>query len=100
MRLPTLRAIVLAQAGQDLRRCQHCDYCDVRLDPDQDITLQTLVQMVMMNDDEVLTSRTLWSDQVLRAADHLCANRLDMAAVLLALRQEARRRGLAAAQPD
>ncbi len=92
--LPTLRAIVLTASGQDMRRCQHCAFCDAQLDSEQDISLLTLVQMVVMNDEEVLTSRTLWSDTVLQGARHLCANGLDIEAVLLALRQEARRRGL------
>jgi len=55
-----------------------------------------LLQMVIMNDDEVLTSRTVWSDHVFESARHACANGLDMQAVLQALRDEARRRGLVA----
>lgn len=94
VRLPTLRSVVLTTSGQDTRRCQHCAFCDTMLDPEQDITILTLVQMVAMDDEEVLTSRTLWSDQVLRGARHLCANGLDIEAVLVALRKEARRRGL------
>lgn len=93
-RLPSLRQIVLAATGQDVRRCQQCAFCETDVDDGQDLTLQTLIQLVLMNDDEVLTSRTLWSERVLASARHLCANSLDLEAVLLALRDEARRRGV------
>lgn len=89
-----LRAIVLAATGQDVRKCQHCDFCSTNMEPDQDISLESLLQLVIMNDEEVLTCRTLWSDAVLASAPHLCGNSLDIEAVLLALRDEARRRGL------
>lgn len=90
-----LRLVVLTAANQDVRKCQHCAFCGEKVDLEQDITLETLLQMVAMNDDEVLTSRTLWMDEVLEAARHACASGLNMEAVLLALRDEARRRGLA-----
>lgn len=93
-RFPSLRQIILAATGQDVRQCRQCAYCETRLEDEQDLTLQTLVQLVALNDDEVLTSRTLWSDKVLDQARHLCASSLDLEAVLLALRAEAQRRGL------
>jgi heterodisulfide reductase subunit C len=89
-----LRVRVLSATGQDVRRCQHCAFCDDLLDPDQDLTLQSLLQLVVMNDEEVLTSRTLWSERVLRAARHICTSGLDVPAILLTLREEARRQGL------
>ena len=91
----SLRAIVLAVTGQDVRRCSHCDFCAASLAPEQDLTLQSLVQLVIVNDKEALTSRTLWSERVLSSARSMCANGLNMEAVLLALRGEARRRGFA-----
>ncbi len=47
-----------------------------------------------MNDEEVLTSRTLWSDEVLRCAHDACVRELDLEKILLVLREEAIRRGL------
>jgi len=47
-----------------------------------------------MNDEEVLTSRTLWSDEVLHCAQEACARELDLEKILLVLREEAVRRGL------
>lgn len=88
---PSLRALVLAETGQDVRRCSHCDFCNVLT---QDISLQMLVQLVILNDEEVLTTRTLWSEEVLQSARHACSSNLNMEAVLLALRAEAKRRGV------
>lgn len=59
-----------------------------------DVTFATLIQMVIMDDDEVLTTRSLWSDEALKSAPHLCANQLNLEAVMLALRDEAKKRGL------
>lgn len=90
----SLRAMVLASTGQDVRRCAHCAFCaDMRM-PDHDLSLESVVLLVVMNDDEVLTSKTVWSDSALEAARHACASSLNMEAVLLALRDEALRRGL------
>ncbi|HLE27981.1 MAG TPA: hypothetical protein VI793_07685 [Anaerolineales bacterium] len=98
MHLPTLRSIVLTATGQDLRKCQHCAFCNTQLDEEQDIALETLVQLVLMNDEEVLTSRTLWSDRVLQSARQVCANSLNLEAILLTLRAEALRRGISGSQ--
>jgi NADP-dependent 3-hydroxy acid dehydrogenase YdfG len=59
-----------------------------------DVTFATLIQMVIMDDEEVLTTRSLWSDEALKSAPHLCANQLNLEAVMLALRDEAKKRNL------
>jgi hypothetical protein len=59
-----------------------------------DITLESLVTLVQLNDEEVLSSNTLWSDQVLVAAKHACNGVIDLPAVLMALRMEAKKRGI------
>ena len=89
-----LRTVVLAATNQDVRRCAHCSFCADMAQPDQDLSLESVVQLVVMNDEEVLTCRTVWSDVALETARHACASSLDMPAVLLALREEARRRGV------
>jgi heterodisulfide reductase subunit C len=53
-----------------------------------------------MNDEEVLTSRTLWSDEVLHSAHDACARELDLEKILLVLRDEAIRRGLVKAESN
>ena len=91
-----LRVVVLEKTGQDARRCSHCAFCETAMDEalDMDITQETLLQLVILNDEEVLTSRTLWSERALEAARQACANSLNMEAVILALRDEARARGV------
>ncbi len=90
----TLRRLILAKTGQDVTRCRGCQLCNGQLSQDQDIPLDSLVQLIIMNDDEILTSRTLWSDEVLHTAHSACARELDLEKILLVLREEAVRRGL------
>lgn len=92
----TLRAIVLAATGYDVRRCGRCSFCIRHARPDEeDLSLEMIMQLILQNDDEVLTSRTLWSDSVLQRARSMCISTMDMPAILLALRDEARQRGVA-----
>ncbi len=91
---PTLCAIVLRTAGQDLRGCALCGRCSADLEPEMDLTVRRLVQMVLADDGQALESRTLWSSQVLGRAAGLCPFGLDLETVLLALREEAWRRGI------
>ena len=61
---------------------------------DADIPLSSLIQLALLNDEEILTSRTLWSETVLEAAHSACAKNLDLAQIILALRREALKRGV------
>ncbi len=90
----TLRKLILEKTGQDVQRCRGCQLCNDNNSQDQDIPLDSLVQLIIMNDEEVLTSRTVWSDEVLRTANEACVTELDLEKILLALREEAIRRGL------
>ena len=90
----SLRRLILNKTGQDVNRCRGCQLCSGEYSHEQDIPLDSLIQLVIMNDEEVLTSRTLWSDEVLRCAHNACVRELDLEKVLLVLRQEAIRRGL------
>ena len=94
----TLRRLVLTKTGQDVTRCRGCQLCSGEYSREQDIPLDSLIQLVMMNDEEVLTSRTLWSDEVLHCAAEACVRELDLEKILLVLREEAVRRGLV--KPD
>ena len=91
---PSLRTMVLATTSQDVRRCCNCTLCAAIVSDDQDISLEMLVQWVIVNDERALTCRTLWSDQLLKQTKCACANSLDIQAVVLALRGEAWRRGI------
>jgi hypothetical protein len=57
-----------------------------------DIPLASLIQLVLLDDEEALQSRTLWSDPVLEAARGACKRGLNLYAVMLALRAESNRR--------
>jgi len=90
----SLRRLILEKTGQDVQRCRGCQLCNGEYSPDQDIPLDSLVQLIIMNDDDVLTSRTVWSDEVLKVAEDACTRELDLKQILLVLREEAIRRGL------
>lgn len=90
----SLRKLILTKTGQDVQRCRGCQLCNGQYSHEQDIPLDSLIQLIIMNDDEVLTSRTVWSDEVLQHAGEACARELDLVKILMALREEALRRGL------
>ena len=88
-----LRRLVRDATGYDVRRCGRCSYCVHFVTTEDDLSLETMMQLVMQNDEEVLTSKTLWSDFALNRARQMCVSTMDVAAIMLALRAEARRRG-------
>jgi heterodisulfide reductase subunit C len=95
----SLRKLVLLKAGQDVRRCRDCAMCNARINEQHlidtmDISIETLVQMVLWNDEEVLTSRTLWSPEVYDALLHACVQGLNLQAIVTTLREEANKRRL------
>jgi hypothetical protein len=88
----SLRSIVKKTAGQDVYICHACNDCDINARDEMDIPLSSLVQLVLLNDEEALQCRTLWSDSVLEASRGACKRGLDLHAVLTALRAEATRK--------
>jgi len=90
----SLRKLILVKTGQDVQRCRGCQLCNGQYSHEQDIPLDSLIQLIIMNDDEVLTSRTVWSDEVMQHASEACARELDLVKILMALREEAVRRGM------
>lgn len=92
--MTTLRTTIINTTGQDLRTCRGCMICDLPRDESMDISLGALVQLVLMNDKEVLTTRTLWSNSVLQSARTACMRNFNLESVILALRDEATKRGL------
>jgi hypothetical protein len=90
----SLRGIVKRASGQDVHLCHACNDCDMDIPAEEmDIPLSSLVQLILLNDEEALHCRTVWSDSVLEAAHGACKRGLDLRAVLLALREESKRRG-------
>jgi heterodisulfide reductase subunit C len=90
--MPSLRRIIKDATGENINLCQSCLDCDFIPADEVDVPLGSLVQMVLFNDEEVLTSKTLWSEAVLAEARYACRKGINLEAVLLALRDEATKR--------
>lgn len=92
--MPSLRSVVKNATGQDVYTCHACNDCDImpRENLDMDIPLSSLVQLILLNDEEALQCRTLWSDSVLEASRNACKRGLDLHAVITVLREESKRR--------
>jgi hypothetical protein len=88
----SLRRIVKKATGQDVYQCQACNDCDIPAREEMDIPLSSLVQLILLDDEEALHCRTLWSDSVLQAARGACKRGLDLHAVITVLREESKRR--------
>jgi heterodisulfide reductase subunit C len=89
----TLRRVVKEKTGQDVYKCQGCLDCELPPGNEADIPVGSMVQMIIHDDREVLSCRTLWSDQVLKEARHSCLRGLNIESIILALREEAVRQG-------
>lgn len=89
----SLRSVVKRATGQDVYACHACNDCDIPARDEMDIPLSSLVQLILLNDEEALHCRTLWSDSVLEASRNACKRGLDLHAVITALRAELKRRG-------
>jgi heterodisulfide reductase subunit C len=90
----SFRRLILSKTRQDINRCRGCQLCNGEYSREQDIPLDSLIQLAIMNDEEILSSRTLWSDEVLRCARDACVRELNLEEILLVLREEAIRRGV------
>ena len=88
----SLRSVIKKATGQDVYLCQACNDCEINIHQEMDIPLSSLVQLVLLNDEEALQCRTLWSDSVLEASRGACKRGLDLHAVLTALREESLRK--------
>jgi hypothetical protein len=88
----SLRRVIKATTGQDVSVCHACFDCELPMSDDMDIPLGSLVQLALLDDEEALQCRTLWSDAVLEASRGACKRGLDLRAVMIALRNESQRR--------
>ena len=90
----SLYKMIKTTTGQDVYRCRGCQLCDILPGNDMDVPLTTILNMVMFDDEEVLTCRTVWSDRVLEESVRGCKRGLKLQTILLAIRSEAKRRGI------
>jgi hypothetical protein len=89
----SLHKLIKGSTGQDVYKCRECQLCDVDPAEDMDVPLTTILKMIMFDDEEVLTCRTVWSDRVLEEAAHACIRGLNLQSILLGIRSEAEQRG-------
>jgi heterodisulfide reductase subunit C len=90
-----LRFIVLNVSGQDIRDCSQCESCDCESASSWDLRPCEVIQRIRDNDERVLACRTIWTCEDCQECYMNCPNNIDFGAVAHALRQEARKRGLA-----
>ena len=95
----TLRRAIKLATGQDIQICHACFDCEVPVTSEMDIPLGSLIQLALLNDEEALHSRTLWSDSVLEAAHGVCKHGLNLRVVMIALREVYADRMKPASQP-
>jgi len=88
----SLRSVIRKATGQEVYLCHACNDCDIDIRDEMDIPLSSLVQLILLNDEEALQCRTLWSDSVLEASRGACKRGLDLYAVMTLLREESNRR--------
>jgi hypothetical protein len=88
----SLHSVVRKASRQDVYVCHVCNDCDINIRDEMDIPLSSLVQLILLNDEESLQCRTLWSDFALEASRGACKRGLDIHAVMIALREESMRR--------
>ncbi len=55
----SLRSVIKKATGQDVYLCQACNDCEINIHQEMDIPLSSLVQLVLLNDEEALQCRTL-----------------------------------------
>lgn len=93
----SLRSIILAHTGQDIRKCTACQRCSVSdsLETQFDLPLSEIVTAARRNDEAALINRTIWLVARARPQAVRCSKGLDLVAVAGVLCEEAQLRGLA-----
>ncbi len=89
-----LRFIVLNQSGQDVSNCSQCECCECQFSLHWDLRPCQVIQMIREDDEQVLSSKTVWSCQDCQECHMDCPNDIDFGAIAYALRQEAQKRGI------
>jgi len=92
-----LAAVVLASTGQNVRSCQACQQCDDLRCEGMELTFGEIMRAAARDEVSVLASPSLWCCEPLIRRPLHCQADIDVPVVIEVLRQEAWRRGLAAA---
>jgi len=93
----SLRSIILARTGQDIRKCTACQRCSVNdaLQVQFDLPLSEIVTAARRNDEAALINQTIWTVARAKPEAIRCSKGLDLVAVAGVLCEEARLRGFA-----
>ena len=83
----SLRRIIRAKTGQNVGRCLGCGTCNINRPQEEfDVSLDSLIQMVLEDDEEVLSTRTLWSETVFDSVRYACQRGLNLQEIFHILR--------------
>ena len=98
----TLAQIVQREIGENVFLCYQCVKCTsgCPLADHFDLTPNQVMRSVQLNHEQVLESKTIWLCAACQTCTTRCPQGLDIAAVMDALRIEAKRRGLPPAIPE
>ena len=90
----TLRSVILAQTGQDVRLCANCANCDGLTALGMDLTIGEIIRGAGRNDSRVLSCATLSACEDLLLRPIPCTAGLDLISILITLQREAELRGM------
>ena len=89
-----LWAIILSGTGEDVRQCGQCFACEDYREPGMDLTFGEIFRAAAHDQPKAFTNQTLWTCDKLLLNGINCQNGLDIGAIVAALRNEARQRGI------
>jgi hypothetical protein len=98
-RIP-LRDIILAQTGQDLRACKHCDTCKQLPGDRSGTTIGEIIQTAARDDPAAISNPWIWRLELEDLSVYPCQAGFNLAEIFMVLWQEAGSRGLAPAEDD
>lgn len=91
----SLRAIILARTGEDVRQCTHCWRCEAEQQSKVDLSYGEVLQAAGRDPSRALENMTIWFHGVPQPGEVQCPSGLDVGSILQVLQQEARLRGVA-----
>ena len=90
-----LRTLIKVKTGQDVIRCLGCGTCNInRPIEDLDVSLDSIIRMILDDDEDALSTRTLWSETVIKSIRFACKRGLNLQDIFQIMRIEARKRGV------
>lgn len=85
---------VIKSTGQDIHLCRDCQNCNKFIIEEMDISFSSMIEMIMINDVELFTCRTIWSEKVFLNSKTACRNGINFQTIISAIREEANSRGI------